>query len=210
MNKTLAIIGAGHLGQQIAHMAISDNQYNKVVFFDDFSTEKKINQFPIIGTTNDVQIKFQQGLFDELIIGIGYKHLSEKKNIFDKFSGTIPFGKIIHSTAWIDITAKIKEGCVVYPQSCIDMNVVVEENTVLNLGTTIAHDSVIGKHTFLAPRVAISGFVQIGDCCFLGTSTTIVDSLHICSFVQTGAGAVVNKNIVESGLYVGVPAKKID
>ncbi len=36
MNKTLAIIGAGHLGQQIAHFAIEDNHYSKVVFFDYF------------------------------------------------------------------------------------------------------------------------------------------------------------------------------
>ena len=39
MKKTLAIIGSGHLGQQIAHYAISDNHYCKVVFFDDFSTK---------------------------------------------------------------------------------------------------------------------------------------------------------------------------
>ena len=35
--KTLAIIGSGDLGQQIAHYAISDGHYEKVVFFDDFS-----------------------------------------------------------------------------------------------------------------------------------------------------------------------------
>ena len=45
--KTLAIIGSGHLGQQIAHYAIADNHYQKVVFFDDFSTETAINGFEI-------------------------------------------------------------------------------------------------------------------------------------------------------------------
>ena len=35
MGKRLAILGAGHLGQQIAHYAISDKQYSQVVFFDD-------------------------------------------------------------------------------------------------------------------------------------------------------------------------------
>jgi NADH/NAD ratio-sensing transcriptional regulator Rex len=40
MSKTLAIIGSGHLGQQIAHYTISDKQYEKLVFFDDFTSEK--------------------------------------------------------------------------------------------------------------------------------------------------------------------------
>ena len=39
MKKTLAIIGSGHLGQQIAHYALSDNHYEKVLFFDDFSND---------------------------------------------------------------------------------------------------------------------------------------------------------------------------
>jgi NADH/NAD ratio-sensing transcriptional regulator Rex len=47
--KTLAIIGSGHLGQQIAHYAISDNHYDKVVFFDDFTVEKQINGYQILG-----------------------------------------------------------------------------------------------------------------------------------------------------------------
>ena len=41
-NKTLAIIGSGDLGQQMAHYAISDNHYEKVVFFDDFTSEKEV------------------------------------------------------------------------------------------------------------------------------------------------------------------------
>ena len=34
--KTLGIIGAGDLGQQIADYAINDNHYDGVVFFDDY------------------------------------------------------------------------------------------------------------------------------------------------------------------------------
>lgn len=209
MNKTLAIIGAGELGQQIAHFALSDNHYQKVVFFDDFCTSNKVSDISVLGTTKEILQQYEEGGFDEIIIGIGYKHLSVKKEIFEQFSGIIPFGKIIHSTAWIDPTAQIHSGCVVYPKCCIDKNVVIDSNTVLNLGVTIAHDSKIGKHNFLAPRVTISGFVQIEECCFLGTNTTLVDTIHIKSFVQTGAGTVITKNIVESGLYVGIPAKKI-
>ena len=36
-----------------------------------------------------------------------------------------------------------------------------------------------------------------------------MDKIKICSDVIIGAGAVVNKDIVEAGTYVGVPAYRL-
>jgi FlaA1/EpsC-like NDP-sugar epimerase len=77
--KTLAIIGSGDLGQQIAYYAISDNHYDKVIFFDDFATTKNVNGFLIVGNSDSIEKEFLLKSFDELIIGIGYKHLEIRK-----------------------------------------------------------------------------------------------------------------------------------
>lgn len=209
MNKTLAIIGSGHLGQQIAHYAIADNHYGKVVFFDDFSSESTVNGFQILGKTNHIQDAFDKKQFDEILIGIGYKHLAVRKQLFEQFSEMIPFGKIIHSSAWVDPTALIKEGCIVYPSCCIDANAKVDCNTILNLACTVAHDSIIGKHSFLSPRVAIAGFVKIEALCIIGINATIIDNITISSNTQIGGGTVVIKNIEKNGLYVGNPQRFI-
>jgi sugar O-acyltransferase (sialic acid O-acetyltransferase NeuD family) len=203
--KTLAIIGSGDLGQQIAHYAIADNHYHKVVFFDDYSTENKINGIPIIGKTDIILEAYHQKQFDELLIGIGYKHLQKRKEIYEDLLGIIPFGKIIHSTVWIDSTAEIKAGCVIYPKCNIDANVVINSNTILNISCTIAHDTKIGEHCFLSPRVAIAGFVNIEECCVLGINSTIIDNINITANTQIGAGTVVIRNIEKCGLYVGNP-----
>ena len=68
MKKTLAIIGSGHLGQQIAHYALSDNHYEKVVFFDDFSNETHANGFSILGNVEAIENEFAKQSFDELLI----------------------------------------------------------------------------------------------------------------------------------------------
>jgi len=209
MDKTLAIIGAGHLGQQLAHYAVADNHYAKVVFFDDISTEKSSGGFEILGTTAAIDNCFSENKFDEILIGIGYKHLSVRKSLFENLSGRIPFGTIIHSTAWADPTAKIAPGCVVYPGCLIDANAVLSENTILNIGCTIAHDSFIGKHCFLSPRVAIAGFVKIGDECIIGINATIIDNISVTSHIQLGGGTVVIKNLESAGLYVGNPSRFI-
>lgn len=207
--RTLGIIGAGHLGQQIAHYAISDNHYDKVVFFDDFSNEKSVNNYLIIGDCNSIENAFLNKYFDELIIGIGYKHLDVRKQMFDRFEGAIPFGKIIHSTSWLDATAIVKQGSVIYPRCTIDANSIVENNTILNIGCDVAHDTIIGKHCFLSPRVALAGFINIGEMCVLGINSTIIDNINIVAKTQIGGGTVVVKNISKSGLYVGNPQRFI-
>ena len=209
MKKTLAIIGSGHLGQQIAHYAIADNHYKKVVFFDDSSNESYSNGIKIIGNSDAIEMEFEKKSFDEILIGIGYKHLKVRKQLFERFIEKIPFGKIIHSTSWVDKTATIKEGGVIYPCCCIDAQVVVDQNTLLNISCSVAHDTHIGKHCFLSPRVALAGFVAINEMCILGINATVIDNITLVSNTQIGGGAVVIKNIEHSGLYVGNPTKFI-
>jgi len=209
MSKVLAILGSGHLGQQIAHFAISDNHFEKVVFFDDFNEEKQSNGFDIIGKSNGIEQKYNEKLFSHLIIAIGYNHLDKRQYYFDLFKDKIPFAKIIHSSSWVDATAIIKDGCIIYPQCCIDANVVIDANTVVNLSCTISHDTYIGKHCFLSPKLAIAGFVKVFDRCILGIGTTIIDNIFIQEDTQTGAATVVINNIEKTGLYVGSPHKLI-
>ncbi len=209
MKKTLAIIGSGHLGQQIAHYAIADNHYEKVVFFDDFSNETHSNGFEILGNSDAVEIEFEKKSFNEILIGIGYKHLAFRKQLFERFKDKIPFGTIIHSTAWLDTTVVINEGCVIYPCCCIDANAVVGQNTVINISSTIAHDTEVGEHCFLSPRVALAGFITIGEMCVIGINSTVIDNINITSNSQIGGGSVVIKDIENSGLYVGNPTRFI-
>lgn len=207
--NTLAIIGSGDLGRQIAHYAISDNHYGKIVFFDDFTTASEINGYEILGNSDAIEIEYSKKSFDELIIGIGYNHLSVRKTLFERFSGIIPFGKIIHSSSWIDSTAKIGYGSVIYPCCNIDANVIIENNVIINISSVIAHDTKIDSHCFISPRVALAGFIHIQEMCIIGINSTIIDNITIASQTRLGGATVVIKNIYEPGLYVGNPHRFI-
>lgn len=206
--KTLGIIGAGDLGQQIADYAINDNHYDGVVFFDDYYDNNTKNNIKVVGKLVDIEKAFMDKVFDELIIGIGYKHLEFKKKIYEQLKDKITFGKIIHSSSIISKSANIEEGCVIYPGCIIDINSVIKANTIINIGCTISHDSEVGKHCFLSPRVAIAGFVKINDECTLGINSTIIDNITITSKTKIGASALIIESITENGLYIGIPAKK--
>jgi sugar O-acyltransferase (sialic acid O-acetyltransferase NeuD family) len=204
--KSLAIVGAGHLGQQIAHYAIADGHYSKVFFFDDFTKKTEVNGIEILGGLDKVLEFSKSKMFDEILVGIGYKHIEKRKMIYDFLcENEIVFGEIIHSSSWVDPSAIIQKGVVIYPDCSIDAQVVIKNNCVLNIGSVVAHDSVIGSHCFLSPRVAIAGFVDIGEMCIVGINATIIDNVKICDKVQFGGGTVVIKSIEKEGLYVGNP-----
>ncbi len=207
MKKKLGIIGAGHLGQQIAHFAITDEHYDGVVFFDDFTSEKRIKGHRILGTTNIIENSYSKGDFNELVIGIGYKHLNKREELYNLYSNKIPFGKIVHSSCWVDPTAKILPGTIIYPKGCIDAHTVIDENTIINVSSSIAHDSYIGKHCFLSPNVAIAGFVKVGNKSIVGINSTIIDNIELLEEIQLGGGTVVIKSLTKKGLYVGNPAR---
>lgn len=208
--KRLGIIGSGDLGQLIAYHAVTDQQYEVAGFFDDFREPGSVvDGYPVLGGIKDVASSFDAGTFDCLMIAIGYKHFEQRKYWFEYFLDKIPYGKLVHSSCYVDPSGSIGNGTFILPGCIIDRNVIVEDNVLINTGSCIAHDSTVKAHSFLSPRVAIAGFVTIGECCNIGINSTIIDNITIANGVQTGGGTVVIKNLQDSGLYVGNPAKFI-
>jgi sugar O-acyltransferase (sialic acid O-acetyltransferase NeuD family) len=205
--KRLAIIGSGDLGQLITHHAKNDNHYSVVGFFDDFEEIGTIKiGIPIIGKTREILELFKNDKFDCIIIGIGYKHMDFRKSVYMSLNGIIPFGNIIHSSAYIDSSSILGNGIFILPNCTIDKHVIIGDNVLINTGTVIAHDSEIKPHTFVAPAVNIAGKVVINECCVVGIGSTIIDNILIESYIQIAGGAVVTKTLTQSGLYAGVPA----
>ena len=51
--------------------------------------------------------------------------------------------------------------------------------------------------------------IMIGDGCWLGASSLVLPGVEIASGCIIGAGAVVVRNTISNGLYIGVPAKRV-
>lgn len=208
--QRLAIIGSGDLGQLIAHHSILDQHYHLTGFFDDFRNKgDAIGAGIVLGGIAEVEKLYLEGIFDCLLIGIGYKHPAFRKQCYETFCSKIPMGKLVHSSCFVDSSASIGAGSVLLPGCVLDSGVVIEENALLNTGCIVAHDTCVGKHSFLGPGVTLAGFITVGEECFIGVGTTVIDNIVIASQVQTGGGAVITRSLTESGLYVGIPAKKV-
>lgn len=206
--RRIAIVGAGELGQQIAHLGLK-NGYRIVGFFDDWTDSATVMNLPVFGKLSDIDKNNCH--FDALILGVGYKHFEFRKSFFDEFCSRYEFASIIDDSAVIDPTACVGKGCVIYPNVTLDKDVCIGEDVILNISCTICHNSIIGSHSYIAPAVNIAGYVNVGEMVFLGIGATVMDDLSICDKTVIGAQTLVNQVITNKmgGVYVGVPARKI-
>ena len=208
--QNIGIIGCGELGLQAVHIARQQNKYRIAGFFDDFTpagTDR--DGVRVLGKLDDVARLLETGRVDSLFVAVGYNSMAARKSIYERFAPLGRFATLIHPRSYVDETARIAPGCIIYPGAIIDKAVVLRNNVLVNLGCIISHNSDIGAHSFLSPNVAIAGFVSTGECVNLGISTTIIDHVSVRANIRTGGATVVVENLEKPGLYIGNPARAI-
>lgn len=206
MSKRIAILGAGDLGRTLTHHAITSG-FDVAGYYDDTCVGTSVLGKPVFGNLAAALIG---GEWDALVMGIGYKHLVFRKELFENLTrGGVPFATLIHPSCYVDHLAEVEAGAVLFPGCTLDVGARIGANTVLNVGCVVAHDTTLGSHSFLGPSVTLAGFVRTGECCFFGVGTVVIDNVELGSHSQTGGGAVVVQNFSGHGLLVGVPARVI-
>lgn len=99
----------------------------------------------------------------------------------------------------------------------IPPNVFREGLAIPHYGTIVVHGNArVGKNCRLQEGVTIGATggshdaAVIGDNCYFGSGAKVIGSVTIADDVAVGAGAVVTKDITESGTtWAGAPARKI-
>ncbi len=206
--KQIAIIGSSELSRRLIYY-FEDTSFGKVVgMFDDYETKGAIkHERPVLGTLNNIEELYKKGVFDEIAIGIGYKHMKSRKEIYDDLKkAMIPLATFIHPSSHIESSATIKEGAIVLVNCTVDMNARLEENIFLSSSCFISHDVTINAHTYCAPALNIAGGTEVGECCFLGINTTTIDGIKIGMNSKTAAGSVITRDVPSNVLVAGVPA----
>lgn len=142
---------------------------------------------------------------DEAIIGIGDPVLRHK--VTQQLPPDTHYSTVIHPSASISKYVKIGEGAIITAGCIITVDIEIGKQCQLNLLSTIGHDCKIGDFFTTAPDVNISGLCNIGNFVYFGTNASIKQGISVCDNVTIGMGATVLKNINESGIYIGSPAK---
>jgi sugar O-acyltransferase (sialic acid O-acetyltransferase NeuD family) len=130
------------------------------------------------------------------------------KKINDKY-GDVFISLIDPSVIILSPNVKIGKGAVIAPQCVITCDLNIGDFCQLNVATSIMHDTNIGHFFTSATGVKINGRVKIGNYVSFGSNAATRDKINITDKVIIGASACVINDIVESGTYIGAPAKRI-
>jgi len=134
---------------------------------------------------------------------------SHRQSIVNKLPKETKYFKFIHPTALITSKdVEIGEGSYIGPNTIITVNVKIGKHAILNRGNQIGHDSRIGDFFSAMPGAIVSGNVNIGNKVYMGTNSSIIEKINLGDNIIIGSNGTVVSDIMESGTYVGVPAKR--
>lgn len=164
--------------------------------------------YKVIGNDGDI-IKFAKQGYNFLItIGhLGNPRL--RKKLFNEVrenGGELPI--IISPLAHVSKYTKIGKGTIIMHQTLINADAKIGENGIINNKSLIEHDAIIGHNTHISTGAIVNGDCKVNHNCLIGSGSVIKHSISICENTIIGAGSVVVKDITESGVYVGSPAKR--
>ncbi len=124
----------------------------------------------------------------------------------------------ILSNTTIGKNCSFGQNCVIGPNVKIGDGVKVQNNISIYDGVEIEDDVFLGPSMVFTNVINPRAFIQRKDefkktllkkGCSIGANATIVCGVTIGRYALIGAGAVVNKNVPDFALMVGVPAKQI-
>jgi len=199
------ILGAGNLiGDLLDAIQVNGDQILTVVINQDLpqSLGLKIENMRIPLTSCETYIPNKE---TQHIFGF----LSPNKEAFlrelEKYH--LQFGNLIHSRAYLPTSTRLGVGNYVGPNVTLGSFVSLKDFNFLNRASSIGHDTTIESFTHVGPAATVCGNCRIGSKVYVGAGATIIDGLQIGDQITLGAGAVVTKNLLDSGIYVGIPAR---
>lgn len=212
MNKSYYILGSGGFAKEVYFLADEclDDTF-KFIGFIDFQPKTK----SILVRGNEEAI-IDEDYFLENVTpssdihiyhGIGNPILLEK--LSKRFQDYI-FPNLIHPNFIGDKKSiQFGNGNIVTAGCVFTVDIKIGSNNIFNLNTTVGHDTIIGDCNVFNPGANISGSLDINSENLFGTNCTVLQMLKIGKNNIIGASSLVNKNIGDDSIMIGVPAKKM-
>ncbi len=169
----------------------------------------KVLGYRIIGSDDDLSKLVKKN--KNFLITIGQiKSPAKRKEKYEALKKLgAQFPTVISPKTHIAKHSKVGQGTIIMHAAVLNANASVGDNCIINTRAIIEHDAVIGDHCHISTGAIVNGECRIGDAVFIGSNAVIANNVSVFSGAVVGAGAVVVDSIIEAGLYVGNPARRV-
>jgi sugar O-acyltransferase (sialic acid O-acetyltransferase NeuD family) len=116
---------------------------------------------------------------------------------------------LVHSRAYIATSAVIGESNQFLANCTVASHVQIGHSCIINHSANVDHECVLGSGVHIAPGATLCGRVTVGECSMIGAGAVVLPNVNIAKNAVVGAGAVVTKDVAESSVVAGNPARCI-
>lgn len=205
----MIILGAR--GHAIEVLEVLDNiQERELCFYDDVNTNAPallFNRYPILRSESEALEHLR--LDTRIVIGIGNGRLRERLA-----ARAVAWGGTLHTV--IAANARIGRyevalgaGLNIMDGVLISSETTIGEGSLINARAALHHNVSVGRYCEVSPGAQLLGHVQLGDYSQVGAGAIILPHVTIGKGATIGAGAVVTRNVSDSEVVVGVPARAL-
>ena len=204
---SIVLYGAGGHAKSVIGVLEAEAVWELAGLLDDDAPSKAVLGYRVIGGRDSLR--------DVLESGINKAHVAIGENSarWRLANALIELGfkivQIIHPSAEIMKNAEIGPGAFVHAYVVIGADCRIGDQALISAQTVIGHDSVVGNAVHFAPGVRLGGKVRVGDFTSFGMGTVVLPSIAVGRNVVVGANSVINRDLEDSIVVAGVPAREI-
>ncbi|PKP11844.1 MAG: acetyltransferase [Bacteroidetes bacterium HGW-Bacteroidetes-4] len=210
MKEKIILVGGGMHCESCIDVIEQLGTFNILGIIDKIENKgKTVLGYPIIGTDDDLP-KYAKECNNFLVTVGQIKDPTVRIKLFNylkTLNVTLPV--IISPQAYVSKHANIGEGSIVLHKVVIDVKSKVGDNCIINHMTTLGHNAQVDDHCHISANCVL-GECHIKQGSFVGGNCWINNGVQIPENTIIGSASNVTKTLVETGIYVGNPAKKLN
>ena len=209
MKKPLILVGGGGHCKSVIDVAESAGYTILGILDRPEEVGKRVLGYEVIGTDDEMAKYKDQAEFAVTVGQIKSPDLRIKLHQMLDEAGC-KLATVIAPTAHVSRYATVGEGTVVMHQAVVNADAKIGRGCIINTFANIEHDVEIGDYCHISTGAMINGGAQIVEGTFVGSQSVVNQMIKINrGGVLIASLSVVNKDILEKGIFAGVPVKKI-
>src|SRR5688572_29776435 len=150
----------------------------------------------------------QQGEAIGFCVAIGNPHGRIRLKLHDMLvsEGLLPIS-IAHPTAWIANNAVIGPGAQILAGAIVGAEARLGRECIVNTKASVDHEDILEDGVEVGPGATLCGIVHAGMNAWICAGATVLPRIRIGADAKVGAGAVVTRDVPDSVVVAGVPAR---
>lgn len=204
--KNLCLVGAGGSAQSIFQILRLMGRADEVLAFlesDDYYRPRQLYGLPV-KPLSYFQVEHHRALLSPGA-SQGRAQLAEAMPAETQYA-TLIYPNVL----FLDPeSTEIGAGSIIYPGCILSGEVRIGRHALILANGVLGHNLSLGDFFTAGVGLNTGGYVQVGPQVQCGMSVSLRDRIRVCEQAQIGMGSVVVRDILEPGIYLGNPARRV-